>query len=326
MPPARAAQPYKAAPGPYSIEAKRYIWTDNRRRRKVPVKIFHPTEPARACPVVVFSPGIGGSREAYGFLGQHWATHGFVVVHLQHQGTDPAIWKGFEESVQMENIRRAARDPDSLFQRVMDVRFAIDQLEAMGSHEPAFAELLDLDRLGAIGHSFGALTTLGVAGQLLETAQRKVVSLRDSRVRAIVQMSALLAALKPTALAYAAVDLPCMHMTGTLDVNPAEDVAPGARRIVFDDTPAHVPSVLITFLGGDHMIYANRFAGHPIFGGTTEGMKDGLFQDRILQCTTAWWDFFLRGDAAARTWLSGAGLSDTLEGEAHFERRQLKAA
>jgi len=56
--------------------------------RKVPVKssIYRT---GRECPVVLFSPGMGGNRE-HGFMGTLGLPR-FVSVHLQHQGTDTSI-------------------------------------------------------------------------------------------------------------------------------------------------------------------------------------------------------------------------------------------
>jgi hypothetical protein len=49
---------------------------------------------ATALPLVVFSHGIGGSRQGYSYLGRHWASQGYASLHLQHVGSDRNLWFG----------------------------------------------------------------------------------------------------------------------------------------------------------------------------------------------------------------------------------------
>ena len=61
---------------------------DARRDRRVPVRLYLPASTA-AAPVVLFSHGLGGSREGNAFMGRHWAARGYVAVFLQHPGARP---------------------------------------------------------------------------------------------------------------------------------------------------------------------------------------------------------------------------------------------
>ncbi len=45
-------------------------------------------------PLVVFSHGIGGSRQGYSYLGKHWSARGVASLHVQHIGSDAALWRG----------------------------------------------------------------------------------------------------------------------------------------------------------------------------------------------------------------------------------------
>ena len=62
-------------------------WTDSVRKREVPVRLYLPQATALAqgsralAPVVVFSHGIGGSRNGYRYLGQHFAANGVASIH-----------------------------------------------------------------------------------------------------------------------------------------------------------------------------------------------------------------------------------------------------
>jgi pimeloyl-ACP methyl ester carboxylesterase len=114
--------------------------------------------------------------------------------------------------------------------------------------------------------------------------------------------------------AYAKITIPILHLTGTLDDSPIGDTKAAERRIPFDHirTP---DQYLVTFQGGDHMTFAvqRRRPGR--------GEKDARFHDLILQGTTAFWDAYLKGDAAAKSWLSRGGYAGALGGEGKLEVR-----
>src|SRR5438094_5772210 len=106
----------------------RLPWHDEARNRDVPVKIYFPADAAGPVPVVLFSHGLGGTRETYEYLGRQWAANGYVVVHLQHVGSDDSAWRGQDRP--MQSMRRAINVQGAL-DRVGDVKFVLDQLEAI---------------------------------------------------------------------------------------------------------------------------------------------------------------------------------------------------
>jgi predicted dienelactone hydrolase len=67
---------YNAKPGKYAVETISYDWQDKTRDRDVPVKLYFPKSGAGPFPVIIFSHGLGGSRDGYEYLGRHWASHG----------------------------------------------------------------------------------------------------------------------------------------------------------------------------------------------------------------------------------------------------------
>ena len=152
---------YNGKPGPYGVETASYDWRDKTRESEVPVKIYYPRTGAGRFPVIIFSHGLGGSREGYEYLGRHWASYGYVSVHLQHKGSDTEVWKG-----QATRWRRCAERADRpTLNRPKDVSFAIDQMEKLNSDKGRSHGRLDLERVGVAGHSFGAYTTLAVIGE-----------------------------------------------------------------------------------------------------------------------------------------------------------------
>jgi len=132
---AAAADRPQSAPSAASVKILRREWTDTARKRIVPVKIYYPAAAAGPLPVIIFSHGLGGSREGYEYLGRYWAAHGYVSVHLQHKGSDTEVWKGKAEP--LKAMRRAAADLRNATNRPLDVRFAIDQIEKMNRDDAA---------------------------------------------------------------------------------------------------------------------------------------------------------------------------------------------
>ena len=117
-----APHPYKKDAGPLAVAVTRYDWVDSaRNNRPVPVKIYSPEKGAGPFPVIVFSHGLGGSREAYEYLGRHWASYGYVVAHLQHAGSDDQVWKGQERPGVA--LGQAARDTRNAVARPLDPLF-----------------------------------------------------------------------------------------------------------------------------------------------------------------------------------------------------------
>src|SRR5437879_2469655 len=82
---------YNKAAGPHEVAATKFDWKDDRRSREVPVKVYAPRSDKGPFPVIVFSHGLGGTRDGYEYLGRHWASHGYVCVHLQHHGSDDSV-------------------------------------------------------------------------------------------------------------------------------------------------------------------------------------------------------------------------------------------
>jgi predicted dienelactone hydrolase len=307
--PAPAARAYEN-PGPFTVATVVYDWTDASRNRPVPVKIYYPKTGKGPFPVIIFSHGLGGTRESYEYLGRHWASHGYVSVHVQHLGSDDEVWRGSARPGR--DMFRAAANPQNALARPLDVSFALDQMEKLNRTVSPFRGRLDFDRVGMAGHSFGAWTTLVIAGQGLAGGG---LSLADPRVKAAIEMSAPVPRKgQDLDRAYGGIKIPVFHMTGTLDDSPIGDTTAEERRIPFDHIHG-VDQYLVTFEGGDHMIFSGRARrpAHP---------KDALFQDRIRAGSVAFWDAYLRGDAGARDWLARGGYTALLGKDGRLEQKR----
>lgn len=307
----------QADPAFSAVEVVRYDWQDRKRDREVPAKFYFPKNGDGPFPVIIFSHGLGGTREGYEYLGRHWASHGYVSVHLQHPGSDDAVWRDVRPADKMGAMRRAAADPRNAINRPQDVSFAIDQLGRLNQEPGPLRGKLDLSQIGVAGHSFGAYTTLAVAGQTFFPGGGNR-SLVDPRVKAAIPMSAPV----PTNRrrldeVYAKIKIPCYHMTGTKDTSPIGDTKPEERRLPFDHSNGS-DQFLIIFKDGDHMIFSGR-------GRLLANAKDEQFQKLICASSTAFWDAYLKGDSKARTWLEN-DFKTVLGSEGTFEVKLKKPA
>jgi len=331
-PKVRPAVAYAPAegPGPYAVAEWTAEWVDAGRSRTVPVRIYYPREAPGPLPVIVFSHGLGGSRDGYRYLGERWASRGYASVHLQHPGSDGELLK---ESRPLLAMRRAAQDPKNLVDRPRDVTFALDTLTRLNA-DAAFPlkGMLDLNRVGVGGHSFGAYTALAASGRRLARGG-DVVALGDPRVRACVALSSPSQGKERDCPSYREFRVPCLHMTGTEDgsegrseegrsghfgrgadpENLIGDTPAAFRRAPFDCISG-VEQYLVTFEGGDHMVFSGRARKEP-------KATDARFQQLACMATTAFWDATLRGDVAARDWLAGTGFRNALGASGTFEEK-----
>lgn len=294
-----------------TVEVVRYEWRDAARDRDVPAKIYFPQENKSPLPIVIFSHGLGGSRENYEYLGQHWAGCGYVSVHLQHLGSDDAVWKNAAGIERMEALRKATMNLANTANRPKDVSFAIDQLTALNNDATSpLRGRLNLRNIGIAGHSYGGFTTMAIAGQEFGPAKWA-----DPRVKAAIQMSAPAARPAARAHAYSGITIPVFHMTGTLDDSPIGDTKAEERRIPFDHMNA-AETCLLTFKDGDHMVFAGapRRVGGP-------NAQDAAFQKLICAGSTAFWDAWLRGNEEAQAWLMNGGFARQLGAAGVFEKK-----
>ena len=261
--------------------------------------------------------------ETYEYLGRHWASHGYVSLHVQHEGSDTDVWK--KANRPEESLRRAAADVSNAVNRPKDVSFAIDQIIKAGRDQTALRGRIDAERIGVSGHSFGAYTALAVAGQSFSgPLGGKQWSFVDHRVRAAVVMSAP-APRRRDALdaAFSSINIPCLHMTGTLDDSPIGETKAAERRIPFDHILG-ADQYLVTFTGGDHMIFSGRPRNAALArtrGWQGDASKDAQFQTEIRTIATAFWDAYLRDIPQAKSWLAQDGCEAFLGADAKLERK-----
>lgn len=276
-------------------------WNDGRRDRSMPVKIYMPTHLERPMPVVVFSHGLGGSREAAAYLGQYWAKNGYICFFIQHPGSDQSFWKGDAAAGVgrvglLAKFKTTVKNPMHAVNRAEDVHFAIDQIEQLNKSDSQLRGKLDLNEIAIAGHSYGSWTALTASGQRLQTPRGRSMSSPDERVKAAIYLS-------PTspregvdpAATFGEIKIPGLHFTGTLDDSPVNDSKAYQRRIAFDNI-SKSDQYLLILDGADHMVFGGRAR-------QTEKKIDATHQKIVREMSLKFLDAYLKGDRQALGWL-----------------------
>lgn len=290
-------------------EQKDLTIKDEKRDREIPVRVYLPVVKS-AVSVVLFSHGLGGTREGSAFLGKHWAARGYVAVFLQHPGSDDSIWKDRPIAERKAALEKAA-DLKNFQLRVQDVPAVIHQLEAWNKDaNHILGGRLNLDHLGMSGHSFGAVTTQAVSGQTFMLGKQ----FTDGRIKAAVVMSPSGPSLGDPKKAFSDVKIPWMLLTGTKDNSLLARTDAQSRLVVY---PALPP-------GGKYELVLDN-AEHSVF---TERALPGEKQKRnpnhhraILAVTTAFWDTYLRNDTEAKKWLEGESVRSVLDSADQWQKK-----
>lgn len=244
-----AALPMPAAS---RYDTRYFEWQDDARQRPVAAKLYLPSAATGPVPLVVFSHGIGGSREGYTYLGKYWAANGIATLHLQHAGSDRGLWRGNPLTL-VSRLQGAASEVEAT-DRARDLRFALDQVLA----DPVAAHI-DPERIAAAGHSYGANTTLLVSGARV-ARDGQALDFSDTRIRAAIVLSAPPFYGEPDLDAILqGVRIPTLHITAQDDDIRIPGFYSGVddRRAVFASTGS-LHKALVVFKQGSHSIFTDR--------------------------------------------------------------------
>lgn len=104
-------------------------------------------------PLILLSHGFTGYRTQMFYLGEHLASHGYIVVGIDHTDSTNSEIKKHED--------RPAGFASTLYNRARDQQFLLDYFT---DQQSPVANIVDTDRAAIIGHSmggFGAINTVG---------------------------------------------------------------------------------------------------------------------------------------------------------------------
>ena len=167
-----------AVAGAYETSAVDLELEDPQRDGKLEARIVLPSTGDGPYPLIVLSHGTFMEPVTYDDIAQRLASHGFVVLGTRHrdstQHAAASVVDACEAIPPNEQLARMVEaligvfEDDHMQRRVTDVRSLIDHAAKLTAPGGRFEGRIDLDRVGALGHSFGALTSLVLAGARID--------------------------------------------------------------------------------------------------------------------------------------------------------------
>ncbi|MEK5182981.1 MULTISPECIES: alpha/beta hydrolase [Paenibacillus] len=128
-------------------------------------------------PVLLFSHGFMGYKNQNTFQVEQLASHGYIVVGIEHAYSSVAsvfpdksvVTFDSEGKTGYEQMKYSFMDRRNEVW-VEDAKFVLDQMETLSADDPSglFTGRIDLEHMGMFGHSFGGATTV----QMLMDDQR----------------------------------------------------------------------------------------------------------------------------------------------------------
>ena len=280
---------YKANTGPFNVSIIYSVWTDNTRswddngtlipNREIPIKIYAPDLIYDGTfPLILVSHGLGGNTDSITYMAEHLASYGYIVITVQHHRSDT---KYLNDHGYL-SLLAAASEPVTRQLRMEDMSFVIDNLILQNHSIDLIIDRINTSLIGAMGHSFGAFTTLSLIGQKFDG-----LDYSDNRVLCGVAYS-------PQGEGIMGLDndswdnmnKPIMTMAGTEDTSPGTD-DPLTRREPFDNMPA-----------GNKYHATLDNAEHKDFGDGSD-----FYHEWIIQMTMAFFDAYLLNNTIALDWL-----------------------
>ena len=230
----------KAGPHAFTVTDD-LVLRDAERGKALPVRITWPQMAGKA-PVVIWSHGLRGSKNAYEPVAQFLSSHGWVVIQPTHS-----------DSASLG--RRAVRGFTDWANRPRDVHFLLDQLDVIAKHArtAGFAGTLDKTRIGMGGHSYGAMTGQLLAGATTRSRDGSEVGRQffaDGRLAAFVLVSPQGRDTLLDEGSWAHIKSPTMVITGTKDggrgqqpytwrVEPYTYMPAGSKALAVIDEATH---------------------------------------------------------------------------------------
>tara|TARA_B100001113_G_C21088930_1_gene613419 strand:- start:362 stop:1522 length:1161 start_codon:yes stop_codon:yes gene_type:complete len=124
-------------------------------------------------PLIIFSHGLGGNRTQNTIMVEELASHGYVVVAIEHAyDANISIFNNGEIADYRSGINYERRNSErptpeefwnirlpQLQTRSKDVSFVLDQIQK-GNFPKDIKQIVDLKNIGIFGHSFGGATSI----------------------------------------------------------------------------------------------------------------------------------------------------------------------
>lgn len=289
---------------------------DSRRDRAFPVELYLPqTDSEELLPLIVISHGLGSDLTTFAYFAEHLASHGFAVAVPEHPGSSASQIEAL-----LSGLKSDVTPPEELIDRPLDIKFLLDRLASQYGTE------IDTNNVGAIGQSFGAYTTLALAGaelnwNTLETdcpdldsswnlswliqclalqTETALEELQDERITAAIAINPLVSSIFGESLSQ--IDIPVMLVSGSADpITPAlpEQIIP----FTWLTTPDKYLALLI---GGTHFSTLNESAGSIPVPPQAIGPAPQIAQGYLKQLGLAFFGRYINSQASYGNYLNAA--------------------
>jgi len=266
-------------------------WRDPSRSRAIPIRVYAPRDRKGSLPLVIFSHGGGESRDAFGYLGSYWASHGYLAVFVEHPGSN----RKAVDAKGLQALSTSADFPD----RPADMRFVLDRILKDDHGCPLLQGRVDPGRIGAAGQCAGSSTAMALAGLQVRLPGVSAQGFRDTRIRAVIALSPQVPAgpvlgevLHQNSWAH--ITLPALVVTGTKDFAWLPDVRrdPDLIRKAYDSMPPG-ERYLVEIQDAEHQAFTDSEPYYPA------RQRDPRHHGWIQRATTLFLDAFLKDDRHA---------------------------
>jgi predicted dienelactone hydrolase len=237
-----------------------------------------PDTAAGPYPLVVFSHGASGTLLWTVYLSEHLASHGFVVMAMNHTGDTLADVMKIQSEEQFLAFMQT--NVDLLVLRPLDISQTLDHAELLAETGAALAGVIDMDRVAVGGISYGGYSTLMAGGARLQFPPQETMCdseryIHDGiRVLACERGDTDLPVLEAGLMALAGIESEPGQLWPSLG-DPRVDVIvalePGAAHMIADEGFANIQIPMLLFMAtGDTVVdpvyngyLAWEFSGSP---------------------------------------------------------------
>lgn len=294
---------------------------DERRNRKLPTKIYYPQEDG-SFPVIIFSHGVGGSKDSFAYLGKSWASHGYICIHPTHLGSDFSLL----QKVGLQALLETTNDPEVWSERPQDISFIIDSLGKLEQQVPQLNGKINQAFIGVSGHSYGAYTTMLLAGAAIAMPGDETASFRDERICVFLGISPPGTDRQGLNLgSWDRINDPMMTVSGTEDWG-LEGKPASWRMEAFKYMPP-IDKYHVLVKGANHFSFdpdmsvartasLNRNRGNRASLKTQmEVESKRLIKTYVQNASTAFWDAYLKFNKSAKEYLMSDALQTSSDGD-----------
>ncbi|MFN7772407.1 MAG: alpha/beta hydrolase family protein [Planctomycetota bacterium] len=337
--------PYSARGSKKVILVNTIKLVDKARGKEIEALVRYPDD-VGTFPIIIFSHGSFSNKETFDVASEHWASHGYVVIHPNHadarSGTGGMGRSRFgreQESGGSDEGKYNATNTDkqakrrgaglviggfggatsnaARVERIKDISSVLDSLDQVEKQIPSLKGRLNRDAIAVVGHSYGAYVAQ-CHGGVKTLVNGKLENLSDPRVKCVIPISAQgeSESYGLTAESWTDASTPAMHITGTRDRSAPD--RPGGQ---FGDVTTKVVPFERSPRGGKYLLVIEG-ATHVSFGGKIGRVRGGVDAAGLTKSVSlAFLDAYLKQDVQAKAWLNGQPSTAWLGSQAKLQRK-----